>query len=136
MKIGIKAAEIMNENFLIFDSSLTIEECIRKMSKDEIVVVIKDGFFHSVLNYFELIRIFFERKKMNLTLGEVEGNKNYAVISPEADLEEVIELMKDKDFLIVKERNYVGIITKQELTEVQPFIFEKLIFEKIQPKII
>ena len=131
MEIGIKACEIMNEDFPVFDSSITIKEAVRRLNKKyEACLVIEDGFFHSLLTYRDLLMAFFQNKK---SLGEIKPEKTFVVVSPDTDSLEIIERMRDDkiDFVIVKDRNFLGLITKKEIAEISQVIFDKVSRDRI-----
>jgi len=129
MKLGIKAEEIMEENFPLLDASLTLEDCIRKLNKKhEICLILNKGYLYSVLSYDDLLRALFKRREKNLKLIEIKAKRNFVIISPETDVIDAIELMKRKniDFLIVKTENSFGVITKEKLAEINILIFDKV----------
>ena len=54
--------------------------------------------------------------------------KNFTVVDGNTDLIEVIRLMNEEnaDFVVVKENNSLGLITKTDLIEVNESLFEKI----------
>lgn len=129
MELGIKAKEIMNDNFPILDSSLTLETCIKKLdNRYEGCIILDNGFIHNILSYDDLLEAFFERKTKNLKLKEIKARRNFAFIHPDVDVFDVINLMnKNKvDFIIVQNEKNFGLITKKEISEISEFLFDKL----------
>jgi len=134
MDLGIKAREIMNEDFPIFDSSLDLESCIRNMNKQEACVVLHNGFFYSLLSYNDLLKSIFKKTRKNFKLKDTKSNKNFAVVKPETDIFVIIKLMTNEkiDFVIVKDKNFIGLITKKEVAEMNQLLFDKLEKEMIK----
>jgi predicted transcriptional regulator len=128
MEFGIKAKEIMESDFPILDSSMSIESCMKKLNnKHEACIVLDKGFIYSVIGYDALLKAFFKRKKKDEQIKNIKSEK-FAIIGPETDLFDIIILMtrEKREFLIVKDENSVGLITKRGLTEVNPLLFEDL----------
>ncbi len=134
MELGIKAREIMNENFPIFDSSLDLESCIRDMNKQEACVVLHNGFFYSILSYNDLLKAIFKKTRKNFKLKDTKSDKNFAVVKPDTDIFVIIKLMTNEkiDFVIVKDKNFIGLITKKEVAEMNQLLFDKLEKEMIK----
>lgn len=127
MKIGINVDEIMEKDFPIVDASLSIETCIKKLNdKHEGCMVMKNGYFYSVLGYEDLLKTFLDRKQSK-SIKDMKIEKKFEIIDPEADISEAIELMsKNVDFLVVRDRqNILGLVTKKEITEIEPLLFVK-----------
>jgi len=132
MELGIKACEIMRKDFLILDSTLTLETCIKNLNKkQEACIVLENGFFHSILSCDDLLKIFFLRKSRNITLKEIKASKNFIIVSPETDIFDIIKLMKEKaaDFILVRDKNFLGLITKKEIVEINQLLFD-IVLEK------
>ena len=137
MDLGIKAKDIMKEDFPILYLSAGVESCIQKIDGKEACMVINRGFFDGLIGYNELIRTVLDKKE-NLGLEKLM-TKNFTVVDGNTDLIEVIRLMNEEnaDFVVVKENNSLGLITKTDLIEVNESLFEKLeqensIIENIQ----
>ena len=127
MEIGIKAKDIMKQDFPILDSSLAIEACIKKLDGYEACIVLHEGYLHSVVNYDDLLRAFLARKKKNLSLGEIKQGQKFVIVEPETDVIEIINLMQGKvDFVIVRDRSLIGLITKKEIAEINQVLFDRL----------
>lgn len=126
MEIGIKAEEIMNENFPLLDASLSIEKCMEKLNRrEEACVVIKKGTIECVLSYDELLKEILKRKEKNLKLSKIKLKKNFVIIDKETDASDIIELMrKGINYIIVKDENRIGLITKKEIAEVNQLLFD------------
>ncbi len=126
MELGIKAREIMKQDFPILDSSLTIEACIRRLNGFEACIVLQDGYLHSVVSYEDLLRAFLGRKKKNLSLREIKPYQKFLIVEPETDVIEIINLMREEDidFFVVKAGNLIGLITKREIAEINQLLFD------------
>ncbi len=132
LKTGITAGEIMNKNFPIVDSSLPLIDCIKKVKKkDEACLIIKNGCFSGILGQDEILRGFVYGKDRQAKIEKIKIGRNYVVVSPELDIYETISLMNDSnaDFVVVKRRDrYVGLITKKEIADVEPLLFEEIVY--------
>lgn len=119
IKIGTKARDIMEENFPVLDSSLTLKECIKKLksSRYEACLVLNNGIIHSVLDYEDLVREYIKGKG-DSSLKNIETRKNFAIIKPDVDVREIIYMMKDDiEYFIVKDNLFIGIITKDTIVK-------------------
>jgi predicted transcriptional regulator len=134
IKTGIAAREIMDKNFPIIDSSLSLIKCVKKMNhKHEACLVIKNGNFSGVLGHDDILRGFMYGKNKNATVDQVNIKKEFAIVRPNSDVYNTLLLMKENgiDFILVKEkRNFLGLITKKEIAEIEPILFEELVDQK------
>ena len=129
MKTGIIAEDIMNMDFPVVDSSVSIEKCIQKMgNKYEACIILEQGLLKNILSYDDLLKVFLKRKLKNLPVGRVETSKDFVIITPETDLIDVIRIMKDMDvdFLVAKKENTIGLITKKEVAEINQYLFDSV----------
>jgi predicted transcriptional regulator len=129
IELGIKAGEIMQEDFPILDSSLTLETCIKKLNnKYEACIVLHNGFFYSLLGYDDLLKAFLTRKTRDVPIKKIKSDNNFVVLGPETDLLQVIRLMVgwEADFVVVKDKNSMGLITKKEIAEISQLLFDSL----------
>lgn len=125
MKIQIPIKQIMEKNFPIIDSAMPVKTCARKLNNDA-GIIIDQGKFMGIISRQDLIKAMLEEKDF---INEIENNKNYKIIKPEQDILEIINLMKKKkiDFIVVKDsKNIIGLITKQDLLEIEPELFDRL----------
>ncbi len=122
----------MNKDFLIVDSSLPLIQCVKGIKKgDEACLVMKNGYFSGVLGHDEILRGFVYGKDVDANIDEIKIERNYVVVSPESDIHETIMLMNDwnVDFAVVKRNDrYIGLITKKEIADVEPLLFEEMIY--------
>lgn len=130
IKTGIYAREIMNKDFPIIDSSLSLIKCVKKLNKrDEACLVIKNGNFCGVLGHDDLLRGFMYGKDKEATIDKIKIKRNFAIVSPETDVYETLLLMKKNniDFVVVKNKNnFLGLITKKEIVDIEPVLFENV----------
>lgn len=131
IKTGISAREIMDKNFPIIDSSLSLMTCVKKMNnKHEACLVIKNGNFSGILGHDDILRGFMYGKNKNATIDQINIKKEFAIVRPESDIYRTLLLMKENsiDFILVKEgKNFNGLITKREIADIEPILFEDLI---------
>lgn len=130
IKTGILAREIMDKNFPMLDSSLPLVNCVKKMSnRHEACLVIKDGNFSGILGNDDILRGFMYGKDKEATIDKVKIKKNFKVVSSDSDVYRTLLLMKKNniDFVVVKEKNnFIGLITKKEIADIEPILFEDL----------
>lgn len=130
IKTGIVAREIMDRNFPIVDSSLPLIKCVKKMNnKHEACLVIKNGNFSGVLGNEDILRGFMYGKDKEATIDKIKIRKNFAVVHPKTDVYKTLLLMRKNniDFIIVKNKNnFLGLITKKEIADIEPLLFENL----------
>lgn len=130
IKTGILAREIMDKNFPIVDDSLPLIACVKKMSKKhEACLIIRQGNFSGILGYNDILRGFMYGKDKDAKIGKITIRKNFAIVKPESDVYSTLLLMKkDKiDFVLVKKgKNFLGLITKKEIADVEPILFENI----------
>lgn len=128
IKTGIMAREIMNKNFPILDSSLPLIKCVKKMNKrHEACLVIKDGKFSGILGSEDILRGFMYGKDKEAKIEKIKIRKNFAIVKPNSDVYKTLLLMKENnvDFILVKDKkNFLGLITKREIADVEPILFE------------
>lgn len=152
MQLGIKAKDIMKQDFPILDSSFDLETCMKKMNKQEACVILNNGFLYSVLSYNDVLREFL-MGKINIKLKEIKSEQNFVVVEPYVDVIDIINLMtkEEVDFVIVKpqnssqrihnserilksehredflgDENFIGLITKREIAEINQVLFDIL----------
>jgi len=128
IKTGISAKEIMNKNFPIVDTSLPLIKCAKKMNKEhEACLVIKNGDFYGILENNDILRSFAHGKDKDAKIENIKIKKNFAVVQPNSDVYKTLLLMKQENinFVLVKDNmNFLGIITKKELADIEPLLFE------------
>tara|TARA_Y100000310_G_scaffold338127_2_gene426929 strand:+ start:79 stop:495 length:417 start_codon:yes stop_codon:yes gene_type:complete len=127
MKLDIKVEDIMNTDFPILDSSLDLGICVKKINNNEACVVLDDGFLHSVLCYDDILKAYLSKKK-NIKIRDVKSSQDFVVVKIGTDIFNVIKLMRKKNvnFVIVKNDNYLGLITKKEILEINQKLFDLL----------
>lgn len=127
---GISAREIMDKNFLILDSSLQLLSCIKKMNnKHEACLIIKNGNFFGILGYDDILRGFIYGRDREAKIEKLQIKKRFAVVKPDADIFKTVLLMRKEniDFILVKDKkNFLGIITKKEIADIEPELFDNL----------
>ncbi len=130
IKTGIQAREIMDKNFPIIDSSLPLIKCVRKMNKKhEACLVVKNGNFFGILGTEDILRGFMYGNDKNALIENIKIRKNFVVVRPESDVYQTLSLMKKNniDFIVVKsKKNFLGLITKKEIADIEPLLFENL----------
>ena len=131
IKTGILAREIMDKNFPIVDDSLPLIKCMKKMSnRHEACLIIRQGNFSGILGHDDILRGFMYGRNKDAKIENIHIRKNFAIVNPESDVYGTLTLMKegDIDFILVKkDKNFLGLITKKEIADVEPTLFENII---------
>jgi len=126
LKTGISARDIMNKNFPIVDSSLSLIKCVQKMNNEhEACLVLKDGNFYGVLGQEDILRGFVYRKNEDMRIEDITIKKSFAIVRPESDVYKTLTLMKQRNinFIVVKDKkNFLGLITKKEIADLEPLL--------------
>ena|SRR3989344_4013767 len=127
MELGMKAEDIMNRDFPVLDSSLDLDVCVKNINNHEACVVLRNGFLHSVLSYDDILKAFLKKKAK---IMDIKSSQDFAVVKPETDVSEIIRIMTKGriNFVIVREGNYLGLITKKEIAEINQVLFDMLDF--------
>jgi len=92
-------------------------------------MIVKKGNFYGILGHDDILRGFMYGKDKQATIDKITINKNFAIVTPESDVYKTVLLMKKNnvDFIIVKKKkNFLGLITKKEVADVEPLLFENL----------
>jgi predicted transcriptional regulator len=127
LEIGIKAQEIMEQDFPILDSSFPLKKALEKLKENnkEACVVINNGVIYSILTYEDLLRELLNGRE-DLEIKEIETRDNFSIITPEEDLIDIIRRMEyGKEFFIVAGRD-LGVITKERIAEINHLLFDKI----------
>lgn len=126
LELGIKAWEVMEQDFPILDSSFSLKKAVEKLKdyNNEVCVVINHGVIYSILTYDDLLRELVNGRE-DLEIKKIKTRDNFSIIRPEEDLIEVIRRMEDgTDFFIVK-GSELGLITKERIAEINHRLFEE-----------
>lgn len=127
-KTGVPAREIMDENFLIIDSSLPLMKCVKEMNHThEACFVLKDGNFFGIAGNEDIIKGVIRSKSKNPTLKDIILRKNFAIVSPGSDVFKSLLLLKQKniDFVVVRGKGRIlGLITKKEIANIASLLLE------------
>ena len=130
IKTGITAREIMDKNFPILDSSLPLIKCVKKMSnKHEACLIVKDGKFSGIIGNDDILRGFMYGKNKNASIESLKFKNNFVTVRPDSDFSKTLNLMNKNnvDFILVKDKKqFLGLITKREIAEIEPVLFENL----------
>lgn len=129
-KTSIMAREIMDRDFPIVDVSVPLIKCVKKMNnKHEACIVMKNGNFSGVLGQDDILRGFMYGRDREAKIEDIRMRKNFKIINPESDVYKTLLLMKkDKvDFVLVKDnKNFLGLITKKEIADIEPLLFDEI----------
>ncbi|MFH1500366.1 MAG: CBS domain-containing protein [archaeon] len=128
MKSGIIAKEIMEEEFPIIDSTISLEKVVKSLGRNhEACVVLRNGYFCTVLGFEDLLRGFMNRKHINTSLDEIQIEKKFKIVGPGKDVVDILEIMNksNAEFILVRDKqNILGLITKKDIMEIEPLLFE------------
>lgn len=130
IKTGILAREIMDKNFPIIDSSIPLIRCVKKMNnRHEACLVVENGKFSGILGHDDILRGFIYGNDKNARVDKIKIRKNFGVVEPNSDIYKTLLLMRENniDFILVKDKqNFLGLITKKEIADIEPLVFENL----------
>ncbi len=125
----IFAKDVMETNFPILDSSLPLIKCIEKLHKQGVCLIVKDGYFQGLLDGEDILRGLMYKKDKNSTIDKIKIKRNFEIVTSNSDIYETIGLMKERgvEFIVVKKgKNIMGVITKKEILDIEPLLFENL----------
>lgn len=135
LKTSITAGEIMDKKFPIIDSSLPLITCFRKMKrKHEACLIIKNGNFSGILGREDMLREFIYGMDKDAKIEKIKTKNNFKFVKPDFDVYKTLDLIREGDvnYIIVKERNnFLGLITKKEITDIEPVLLEKVKEKKL-----
>ncbi len=123
------------KDFPILDSSLSVEKCIKVMNnKHEACIVLHEGFLYSILSYDDLLRESLRNKGKDKQLKNINSSQNFVIVKPDTDVLDIINIMRRKliDFIVVKYRDEIGLITKNEIVEVNELLFRDIEREELE----
>jgi len=129
MRTNIFLKEIMQTNFPIIDILVPLDKCLKKMNGKETAIVIENGSIKGVIDYDDLLRGVLQQDSLKEAVAkEILQKKSIKVLPAESDAYEALEHMnKGVEFILVKENNsIIGLVTKQEIAEIEPLILETL----------
>ena len=75
------------------------------------------------------MREFIYGKDKDAKIEKIRIKRNFAIVNPNSDVYKSLLLMRKKniDFVIVKnKKNFLGLITKKEITDIEPFLFDTI----------
>ncbi len=125
----IKAGDIMNENFPIFDCTISLEKCVKKIngSGETACLVIKNGIIHSILSEDDLLKAYMEKNRKK-EIGKIKTSHNFSIVDTETTLLEIIRMIiqEEIEFVIVRDKYSLGLITKKEIAESNQKLFDLL----------
>ena len=119
----------MQTNFPILDTLVPLDKCLRKMNGKETAIVIENGRIKGIIGYDDLLRGFMQQDSSKGGVAkEILQKKSIKVLPAESDAYEALEHMnKGVEFILVKENNsIIGLVTKQEVAEIEPLILDAL----------
>jgi predicted transcriptional regulator len=131
MKFDIPVKEIMKTKFTIVPVSEKLTDCVKKMQKQNVCLVIDRGDFIGIVSQKEILNGFLRGKEK---VKSILRDTDIGIIDSDSDLIDLFKLMNREkiDFVIVKNRgNIVGIVTKKEITKIEPVLFE-IIQKKVE----
>lgn len=131
MKTGILVQEIMEKEFPIIDIDTPIISCVKKLNKKyDKGIIMKQGEFYSIIGFNDLLEAFLKRRDNEERIANfISKKENFKIVSSSLDVYDAIELMNGSeiDVILVKdEGNIVGLITKKNVLDIQPELFDNI----------
>ena len=119
-----KVKDVMVTNVATVDISVNIRKAVERMNNHEIgcLVVLEKGNFAGILTERDVLkRVVAKARNPDKTLVGDVMSKPLTVVSPEASLEEALELMFEKrvkKLIVAKDKELVGLITMTDIARI------------------
>lgn len=129
MRTNILLRDIMQKDFPIVDTLVPLDKCLRKMNGKETAIVIENGRIKGIIGYDDLLRGVMQQDSLKGGLAkEILQKRSIKVLPAESDAYKALGYMnKGVEFILVKENNsIIGLVTKQDVAEIEPLILETL----------
>ena len=127
-----KVKDVMVTNVVTVDVGVNIREAVERMNNHEIgcLVALEKGNFAGILTERDVLkRVVAKARNPNKTLVGDVMSKPLTVVSPEASLEEALELMFEKrvkKLIVAKDKELVGLITMTDIARIHTAMVEHI----------
>jgi CBS domain-containing protein len=127
-----KVKDVMVTNVVTVDVGVNIRKAVERMNNHEIgcLVVLEKGNFAGILTERDVLkRVVAKARNPDKTLVGDVMSKPLTVVSPEASLEEALELMFEKrvkKLIVAKDKELVGLITMTDIARIHTAMVEHI----------
>jgi len=127
-----KVKDVMVTNVVTVDVGVNIRKAVERMNNHEIgcLVVLEKGNFAGILTERDVLkRVVAKARTPDKTLVGDVMSKPLTVVSPEASLEEALELMFEKrvkKLIVAKDKELVGLITMTDIARIHTAMVEHI----------
>ena len=127
-----KVKDVMVTNVVTVDVGVNVRKAVERMNNHEIgcLVVLEKGNFAGILTERDVLkRVVAKARNPDKTLVGDVMSKPLIVVSPEASLEEALELMFEKrvkKLTVVKDKELVGLITMTDIARIHTAMVEHI----------
>jgi len=127
-----KVKDVMVTNVATVDIGVNIRKAVERMNNHEIgcLVVLEKGNFAGILTERDVLkRVVAKARNPDKTLVGDVMSKPLTVVSPEASLEEALELMFEKrvkKLIVAKDKELVGLITMTDIARIHTAMVEHI----------
>ena len=127
-----KVKDVMVTNVATVDIGVNIRKAVERMNNLEIgcLVVLEKGNFAGILTERDVLkRVLAKARNPDKTLVGDVMSKPLTVVSPEASLEEALELMFEKrvkKLIVAKDKELVGLITMTDIARIHTAMVEHI----------
>ena len=127
-----KVKDVMVTNVVTVDVGVNIRKAVERMNNHEIgcLVVLEKGNFAGILTERDVLkRVVAKARNPDKTLVGDVMSKPLTVVSPEASLEEALELMFEKrvkKLIVAEDKELVGLITMTDIARIHTAMVEHI----------
>jgi len=127
-----KVKDVMVTNVVTVDVGVNVRKAVERMNNHEIgcLVVLEKGNFAGILTERDVLkRVVAKARNPDETLVGDVMSKPLTVVSPEASLEEALELMFEKrvkKLIVAKDKELVGLITMTDIARIHTAMVEHI----------
>ena len=127
-----KVKDVMVTNVATVDIGVNIRKAVERMNNHEIgcLVVLEKGNFAGILTERDVLkRVVAKARNPDKTLVGDVMSKPLTVVSPEASLEQALELMFEKrvkKLIVAKDKELVGLITMTDIARIHTAMVEHI----------
>ena len=128
----MKVKDVMVTNVVTVDVGVNVRKAVERMNSQDIgcLVVLEKGNFAGIMTERDVLkRVVAKARSPNKTLVGDVMSKPLTVVSPEASLEEALELMFEKrvkKLIVAKDKELVGLITMTDIARIHTAMVEHI----------
>lgn len=137
METGVKVCDAMTHRPVSVRSSMTLAECAMLMKDKRVgsLLVRDDGNLLGILTETDIVRkAVAVQKSPGALIAKDIMHSDVVTISPEKDVFEAINLMREQDIRhlpVVDDKKLIGLLTMKDVLRIEPQLFDLLV-EKLE----